>query len=327
MREWVDSRSRTTSEYHMKSKIILLKFIFAGLLLFWLARSGRLELSILLISPSTIGLHIIGLALVALCLLLQILRWWLFLKVQRLPVSFGRAVWLGWEGFFISLSIPGMAGGVLSRAYLVAKDVAAMNRISAISTVVLDRLMGLLGLLCIGIVAFFGVWTQDGRALKLTSVWLFTAILFGTFAMIVASTWVAAIRRFMLGLLPSALRASIMKTAEGYRRNGVILLSTFLISLASALITIAAFMLSSRVVGEAVPWGQACQVVPLVFVAGTLPLAPDGIGVSETAAAFLFSKFDFAYGATIMLIYRFWLLLLRLPGGVLFIFHKAKTVS
>lgn len=126
-------------------------------------------------------------------------------------------------------------------------------------------------------------------------------------------------------LLPGALRGSAARMAAAYLSHGSILLGCFVISLLSALVTMAAFMMAGRALGDDVSWSQTCQVVPLVFVAGTLPLAPDGIGVSETTSALLFSQYGVASGAAIMLVYRLWLLVLRLPGGLLFLFHKANA--
>ena len=99
------------------------------------------------------------------------------------------------------------------------------------------------------------------------------------------------------------------------------------ISLLSGTVTMGAFMVAGGSIGEKVSWNETFQVVPLVFVAGTLPIAPDGIGVSESAASLLFSQYGIASGATIMLIYRLWMLLIRLPGSLLFIFCKVKPAA
>jgi uncharacterized membrane protein YbhN (UPF0104 family) len=307
----------------MKTKAAYLKFIFAAALLFWLVRSGRLDLSALL-SLSSGWYYAVGLVLVAACLLVQIFRWWMLLKVQGVALSFRRALWLSWVSFFISLAIPGMAGGVLSRAYLVSRDVAA-DRLEAVSTVIMDRFMGLTALLVMGITSLFAALIRNGWDSGLAPIWVATAAACGALGAAVAMAWAGLKRQRLFRLLPAVLREPLVRMAAAYRGRGKVLLKGFLLSFLAALITMGAFMVAGRALGDSLSWGQACQVVPLVFVAGTLPLAPDGIGVSETASALLFSRHGIASGASIMLVYRFWLLLLRLPGGILFLFHKAKS--
>ncbi len=307
----------------MKALIVCLKFVFAAALLAWLVRSGRLDPGALTAASSG-GFHLAGLALVGACLAGQTWRWWMLLKAQGIGLSFRRAAWLSWVGFFISLAIPGMAGGVLSRAYLVAGDVSD-RRFEAVSTVVLDRLMGLLALLCMGAASLIGSWLRDGWDPGLAPAWLATALLWGALATAAAAAWMGPTRRWALGLLPGSLRGSVERCAAAYRRHGVILLGAFGLSILSAAITLGAFVAAARAVGSGLSLGGAGQVVPLVFVAGALPIAPDGVGVSETASALLFSQHGVASGAAIMLLYRLWLLVLRLPGGLLFLLHKAKA--
>ena len=69
------------------------------------------------------------------------------------------------------------------------------------------------------------------------------------------------------------------------------------------------------------------MVCPLVYVAVALPLSPNGVGVGEAAASVLFAQFGVETGATVMLVVRLWLLVLRLPGGLLYIFRKGNSAA
>jgi len=78
------------------------------------------------------------------------------------------------------------------------------------------------------------------------------------------------------------------------------------------------------VVDVKINWHSLLLIVPLVIVANSLPIAPGGIGVAETTASLLFAQFGVEKGATVMLIVRIGILLLRLPGGLIYIL-SAKT--
>lgn len=310
----------------MKSKIKWIKLVFAASLLIWLFKSDRIDLNFLAVSAS-VKFHLIGLILVTNCLLIQVFRWWILMKLQGFSLSFQYALRLSWVGFFISLPIPGMAGGILSRAYLVAKDVSSGDRLRAISIVIFDRVIGLFALLCMGTGALCYAYIQHGWDRRLGSIWISTAILFSAMAMLFTILWSRKLRRWAMRFLPNALSEPLTKIVGAYRRHGLLVTTALFISLLSGMMTMGAFMIAGRAVGEEVSWHETFQVVPLVFIVGTLPITPDGIGVSESTAAFLFSQYGIAYGATIMLIYRLWLMLIRLPGGLLFIFHKAKPAA
>jgi uncharacterized membrane protein YbhN (UPF0104 family) len=66
-----------------------------------------------------------------------------------------------------------------------------------------------------------------------------------------------------------------------------------------------------------------CAVTPLVVLASVIPFAPNGLGVAEEAAAVLFAQFGVGAGATIIVLFRVWLLLACLPGFVLFVMNSA----
>ena len=63
--------------------------------------------------------------------------------------------------------------------------------------------------------------------------------------------------------------------------------------------------------------GMAHEGLEAAESVAALPVAPDGVGVSETASALLFSQHGVASGAAIMLLYRLWLLVLSLGALIL----------
>ena len=85
-----------------------------------------------------------------------------------------------------------------------------------------------------------------------------------------------------------------------------------------------AYRIAGHAIGTPLGWKQVLMVCPLVFVATSLPISPNGIGVGETAASFLFAQFGVETGATIMLVVRLWILALRLPGALFYVLRRRR---
>jgi uncharacterized membrane protein YbhN (UPF0104 family) len=83
-----------------------------------------------------------------------------------------------------------------------------------------------------------------------------------------------------------------------------------------------AFLVAGQVIGTQLNWTHVFVVCPLVYIIGSLPISPGGFGVGEAAASVLFAQFGVETGATIMLTMRLWLVMLQLPGGLLYVFRS-----
>ncbi len=131
--------------------------LLAGLL--WMLRDdlallGELEV----LWPWMIG----AILLTVVGTLLSFLRWYFLVKAQELPFTMFDALRLGLIGTFFNFLIPGAVGGDLVKAALIAREQS--KRLIAVSTIVVDRIVGLLGLLVLtGLIAIFW-WGSIGKA-------------------------------------------------------------------------------------------------------------------------------------------------------------------
>jgi uncharacterized membrane protein YbhN (UPF0104 family) len=64
---------------------------------------------------------------------------------------------------------------------------------------------------------------------------------------------------------------------------------------------------------------KMCLIVPLGFVANSLPFTPGGLGVGETAFNALFTVAGLTGGAEALLCWRIWTALVRLLGLVFYL--------
>ena len=77
--------------------------------------------------------------------LLAGVRWQILLRVQGIRISWWRMYGLLMIGLFFSLFIPGGTGGDLVKGYYLLKEAPVGRKTSAALSVVMDRLLGLVG--------------------------------------------------------------------------------------------------------------------------------------------------------------------------------------
>jgi hypothetical protein len=301
------------------NKYTIAKVLIAITLMTWLVRSGRLDFSSLLSAPISI-IHLIGMGVLFVSMAVQGLRWWLLLRTQKLYLTPLKTVSLVWIGQFFSLVLPGIAGGELARGYYITQE-ASGDKVAGVSTILLDRVMGLYTLLFLGSTSFlsFVIFQKQIPSLIYQFGIVNLLLLFGT-SVLLLMLWIPSTRDIILIMVPSRLRPLIESVLANYRLHSQDILMCFILSLLSSVMILVSFQMAGQIVQTSLSWKLVFLVCPLVFIAGTLPVSPGGIGVGETAAFLLFSRFGVENGAVIMLIFRVWLIILRIPGGFLYAF-------
>jgi len=86
--------------------------------------------------------------------LITFYRWYLLVHAQELPFTPGSAMRLGLIGFYFNTFLPGAIGGDVIKATFIAREQS--RRTVAVATVVIDRILGLCGL--IWVVTFVGAF-------------------------------------------------------------------------------------------------------------------------------------------------------------------------
>lgn len=266
-----------------------------------------------------------GMAVLFVSIFAQGLRWWWLLRTQKLYLSFLKTIHLVWIGQFFSLVLPGVAGGELARSYYIVQE-ASDAKIAGLSTILLDRVLGLYALLCLGITSLlYLILSQNQLSSPMLQFGVSNLLLFNGTSLLFLALWFHPTRRMSLKLMPGRFRTIVESTLQGYRIHGRDLLICFTLSLLASIMVMKTFQIAGQVAQTSLSWKQAFLVCPLVFIASTLPISPGGIGIGETVASLLFARFGIETGATIMLIFRVWLLILRLPGGLLYILRTPSS--
>ena len=290
----------------------------------WLVKSGRLDFSPLLSAHLSV-IHLIGMGVLFVSMAIQGLRWWLLLRTQKLNLSLFKTLSLVWIGQFFSLVMPGVAGGELARGYYITRE-ASDAKVAGLSTVLLDRVMGLYALLGLGISSLLYLVVFEKRLLSpFLQFGVVNVLLFGVTSFLFLALWIQPARRFTLKFLPERFRILVESTLNNYRMGSRTILLCFILSLLATSLVLLSFQMAGQIVQTPLSWEQVFLVCPLVFIASSLPLSPGGIGIGETVASLFFAQFGVKTGAAIMVIFRIWFLIIRLPGGLLYLVHTPNV--
>jgi len=226
-----------------------------------------------------------------------VIRWRLVLAVQGLHLSLGRATGISLVAHFFNSFLLGSTGGDLLKAYFAAAE-TAHKKAEAVTTVVVDRLLGLFAmLLFVSLMALanWGVVMSQQRFMAVMLVVL--GMLFVSGLVVVLSFWggpTAPRLKFEVLLTKLPKGEVLVRCIEACHAFGEkpgflprVLGWSMLLSLACVLQIVALGF------GLGLPMGEHFRVllliVPAIICISALPITPSGIGVRENLYVLLLS--------------------------------------
>lgn len=218
-------------------------------------------------------------------LLVRSYRWQLILHGVGSRVRYGRLVELYLVGSFFNAFLPSGFGGDVVRAAEVAQDVETSV---AVSTVVVDRLTGLMALFAMALLVL--PWRPEGfpiqTLLVIVSICV-TGLIAGT--ILIDGRLVLWMAERLPEQFRSLANGEIFRTAEVIRRCGwPALIGALLVSVVFNLMQIGWWAATGKALGLDVPLSYYFLVVPILSLAMLVP-SIGGLGVRETLAPFLFA--------------------------------------
>jgi len=280
--------------------------------------------------------------LVAFALSCQIIRWYILVRALDLPFTLRNAFRLGMVGIFANTFLPGAVGGDFVKAVFIARD----NRdrmTAAVATVIMDRAMGLFGLILFVAVSGSVAWSlDDPRIVDNANLQKIV-----TTMAIIAAASVAVF--LLLGLLPqrrvdrfAGRLAGIPKVGKSlselwnvvwmYRQRLRTVALGVVLSALSHFGLVFAFHSASHVFQPENPatdqptLSEHMVIAPIGFIVQALPVSPGGVGVGEAAFAGLYklSKRPESRGVIARLSLRVTEWIIGLIGYVVYLRMKAK---
>ncbi len=292
--------------------ISTVKVAVAAGLLAWLVLSGRLDFTRLLHAAPTWSMAGVA-ALTLTSMALPAWRWHMLLKAQGLNEPFWRVLRLTWVGYFTALVLPGAAGGDLAKGYFMLR-LQPEARVRALSTVLVDRLLGVYSLLLLATLAIGWMFWQGTLPPLVGTIAGTTLSLFLGTTAAAAALWLRPSRRLLLAVFPRTWKQAFAETMDLYQARLRCLFACLLLSVLSNTLAVLSLAGAAECVGSQAPFEAVFLAGPLVVLSNCLPLSPGGIGVAEAASEGLFGAFGVSGGAEMMLLVRITIALLSVPG-------------
>lgn len=262
-------------------------------------------------------------------IVLTFFRWYFLVKALGFAFTIRDALRLGFIGYLFNFVAPGSVGGDVVKATLLAKE-QCNRRTTAVATVLLDRILGMLSLFLIGAWAAWPQWTEIRERAELKA--LVGLLILGSAAGLVG---------FALMLIPAVTRSPawqhlarlpvvghmVAELVEGvrlYQSQRRVLFIALGISFVGHFGTISSFYFSAKAISGAslLPsYVQHLFFIPAAELAGIVPITPGGVGLLEEAVNALYKLNGAADGTGILtcLAYRAVTLAIALIGAACYL--------
>ena len=230
------------------------------------------------------------------------IRWHLLLESLGIRLSFFRSLVLNLVGAFYNAFMPGTTGGDLIKAYYAAKQTAEF-RTRAVLSVLIDRVIGLMALILVGGAMAAYQWDiPDCRRVAIASGAITGSVVLGLVVF-----YSRRLRRwtgldFLLKRLP--LQRQVQKAVaamEIYRDRPAPLAVALLLSFPVHVTAILSATFAGRAFDLPIPTFYYWVIVPVVALAGAIPISPQGMGVMEAFTVALTRRYGVSIGEAFVL--------------------------
>ena len=222
-------------------------------------------------------------------------RWWFLMRANGLGVRFLEAQQFGWIGLFFSNVLPGATGGdVIKAVYIVRR--CSGDKVRAVVSIVVDRILGVLSLLFVGSLA--SLLAMDRFPVFASTMWL-TGLGTLCFCLLLISPGLRALLRFdaLVSRLPQRVAGIVTELDQAvlhYRGHLVGIGGWILASPAIYTLFVGSYYCMSQALGVGIALTDLFFIVPVASVIQGIPIAPAGWGIGEAAYGALIGKFGAA---------------------------------
>lgn len=254
-------------------------------------------------------------------------RWYLLLGPLQLAAPYLHLAAAYFIGMFFNIFLPTIVGGDAVKAVLLTRETGAPAR--ATMSVFMERNVGLLALIVIATVASWyappieglslvGLTLAIGAAYVVANVVLLSAHAYGMVDRLIALTPLAGMRQ---------RASSLYEAVEPYKRHYASLVGPLALSFLHQGIVIGVVFLTARALGQTFPLSALAVFVPLISLAGMVPITMNGMGIRDVLYVLLFGQLGASrdVAVSLALLYLAVILIASLPGGVVYALRKTPT--
>ena len=318
----------------MRKKIIvnLLKFALVAGILYYLTVSDRLNFErLLLFGEHPTVLFTLLAVLIFWIVPLAALRWWLLLRAIGLQVLWTRANLLTWIGNFFNTALPGAVSGDVVKGYYIIRAQEKEGKTPAFTTVLIDRFVGLFGLIVMAFFALiFNLNVIASQSALIPLVWMISGLFAATilFYTIIIFPFKEKKDPFisLLGNLPGRnLTIKVYRAFKSYQHQKLTLLVTLTMSIVlHSSVAILFFQIAKMLGVKDLNLATQFFIMPIGLIVVALPIAPGGVGVGHLAFGELYRYVGISEGADIFNLFIIIQLSVFLLGVIPYLLHSGK---
>tara|TARA_B100000945_G_scaffold301906_1_gene285073 strand:+ start:812 stop:1798 length:987 start_codon:yes stop_codon:yes gene_type:complete len=317
----------------MKKIILtLLKLAIVIFILIYLVYSGKLNFEKLLLfqdAPEILAFMVFVLVLIVVPL--ATFRWWLLLRAIGLPVEPKQTFLLTWIGNFFNTTLPGAFTGDVVKAYYVIKAQQEEGRTPALMTLLIDRFVGLFGLIVMSFLAlvfnFELILSQENMhslAWMISALFLFT-VSFYFIAMFPFKEGHDPFIRLFNKLPASKVTIKVYSSFKKYQHQKKILMLTLVLAIGiHSMIALIFFQVAHLIGVRDMNLATQFFLMPIGLITVAIPIAPGGIGIGHVAFESLYQLAGLSGGADIFNIFIIVQLGVFLLGGIPYFLYSSE---
>ena len=315
-----------------KLLIMLLKMLLVGSILVYLVQSGRLNFEKLMLfkdAPEILAMMIGVLVLVVVPM--ATFRWWLLLRAIGVQVKPKQIFILTWIGNFFNTTLPGAVTGDVVKGYYVIKAQQEEGRTRAFMTLLIDRFVGLFGLIVMAFLALvlnLELILSQERLHSLA--WMITVlfggtVVFYTIALFSFKEGRDPFIRLFQRLPAKKISLKVYSAFKSYQHQKTTLLLTLLLAIGiHTLIALLFFQVAQLMGIEEMELATQFFLMPIGLITVAIPLAPGGIGIGHAAFESLYQLAGFSGGADIFNLFIIVQLGVFLLGGIPYFLYSSN---
>lgn len=218
-----------------------------------------------------------------------IIRWWWLMRALGLAVSFSAAFRFSYVGHFFNTVMPGATGGDVIKAVCVARALPD-RRAHAVTTVLVDRVLGLLALTVLGGVlaatrigdGAFG--TAAAFLLGLVGVAMILAVPFA----FKSARRALRLDRVLRALPFQRVLRDVDAAIQLYRDRPAAIAGIFAFTIGAQIFGVADAWCLARAFGLDVPLDDLVVAIAVISIFAAIPISPGGWGIGEGLYAHFF---------------------------------------
>lgn len=316
--------SNRPTSHPVKTMWFVVKLGLGIVLIFWLLKTGRFQPSVYqeMLHGDRSTVLLIVLSTQCSMLLATLIRWWLLVTAQGIPVSLVESLRLGMMGAFTNLFVPG-GMGIDGVRILYLRRHFPERWLEGTASVVMDRSLGLLALLLLGSVSSLFLLSMSTSLSVGRLAFVNVLLILGIVMLLTLAC------RYLKRGLPEILRQfhwveKLLEAMRIYRVHYGAVIGALCLSFVGHAGVMLATYFSLVALGFPSSVLGIVTVTPLVVLCRAIPIVPLGLGVSDSAAAFLFPLVGLQGGAEVQMLLRTTLSLLLILCGLAFLIHGRR---